>query len=364
MARYRQIDYYKNDGTGTLLHYDSDSGLAQKPIDYISQVGKFWGEVLPYNWTRTGYVFVEWNTAADGSGDSYYGGEDTPKVYTTLYAIWSLYNETQVSQGVINLIHQNQYESIAPASDEFYLIKDGKEFEITDKLTNIWNPMVPRPVAPLYQLPEAKTFTGNTSQCINTGVKLCDTDKDFTLFVDFAYSSNSSYMTVVHCMIETSPYNRGVCIYYYSSDNAILGLYYQATKGNTYNTARHKVVFRHRAGTSTSCDYFYDNNAMQTFSGSSYTFTSKNTYLGCRLTDSGGLDRLFKGTIYDACIYDKVLPDKEVSQLMTNGSKAFTFYEYVPLSEYPEYDVNLYPSAKLVQDAYTNNIFNADTKHY
>lgn len=358
MARYRQIDYYKNDGTETLLHYNSDSGLAQKPIDYISQVGKFWGELVPYNWTRTGYVFVEWNTAADGSGDSYHGGEDTPKVYTILYAIWSLYNETQISQGVINLIPQDQYESITPTANEFYLVKDGLEYEDTAKFVNTWNPIVPRLVTPLYQLPKVTTFNGSSTY-IDTGIKLCDSDKSFTLFVDFQYSGKSNFMAVVHALRESSPYP-GVQIALSSDQTKIRMRYYDETAIANYDTNRHKAIITHEANTRQNGMFYFDNITQASAKTITYSNFSQNTLLGCYQNTSGTKGRYFNGIMYDARIYDRVLSKDQIKCLMNNE----VIYDYVPLSEYPEYGVNLCSSAKLVYDALVNHTFNADTKYY
>jgi uncharacterized repeat protein (TIGR02543 family) len=48
------------------------------------------GTVRANGFTRTGYTFARWNTAANGSGTDYYPGGTTPSDGTTLYAIWGV----------------------------------------------------------------------------------------------------------------------------------------------------------------------------------------------------------------------------------------------------------------------------------
>ena len=171
-----------------------------------------------------------------------------------------------------------------------------------------------------YKLPATRTFNGS-SDYIDTGLRLLDTDKDFTVMVDFAYgTSPGQYNTVLQCMIETSPYNRGLCIYYYTTTPAIIPIYYQAAPSYTADQNRHKVIFRHNAGDAAVATLFYDSSTGVDLNGSSYTAVNKNVYLGCRLTDSNSRDRYFKGTLYDARIYFESLSDTNIADLI-NGDE-------------------------------------------
>ena len=79
-VRY-QVSYDKNSGEGTMgvqsFTYDTSQNL--------------W----PNSFTRTGFTFLGWNTAADGSGTSYGDGESvnnlssTDGAVVTLYAQWT-----------------------------------------------------------------------------------------------------------------------------------------------------------------------------------------------------------------------------------------------------------------------------------
>ena len=83
------------------------------------------------------------------------------------------YNESQISQGVINIIHQDQYESITPTVNEFYLVKDGNEFEITDNLVNSFNTLVPIGTNSINQYyPSAKlVYDTITNNALNADTK-------------------------------------------------------------------------------------------------------------------------------------------------------------------------------------------------
>lgn len=62
--------------------------------------------------TRTGFRFVEWNTAADGSGTSYAaGGSYTANAAVTLYAIW---------QRLAIPVYFNDNGTIKQATDVYY----------------------------------------------------------------------------------------------------------------------------------------------------------------------------------------------------------------------------------------------------
>jgi len=84
MAVVFGILYKKNDGSGTEL--DCEDG-SKHVVDEITLVGQNWGET-PQNWSRDGYTFEHWNTAADDSGTSYNGGDLYTGASVTLYAIW------------------------------------------------------------------------------------------------------------------------------------------------------------------------------------------------------------------------------------------------------------------------------------
>lgn len=75
--------------------------------------------ITAYEWQKPGAVFVEWNTARDGSGTSYEIGDKPVNETYGLYAIWEAvdvvidYNGTQIASmtasGTATLATSNKY---------------------------------------------------------------------------------------------------------------------------------------------------------------------------------------------------------------------------------------------------------------
>lgn len=179
-----------------------------------------------------------------------------------------------------------------------------------------------------YKLPSSTTFNGS-SNYIDTGIKILDSDKSFTVMIDFAYgTSPGQYNTAIDCMISASPYNRGLCLYYNNTTPAIIPIYYTAAPSYTADQNRHKVIFRHNAGDAAVATLFYDSATGVALNGSSYTAVNKNVYLGCRLQDGGSRDRYFKGTMYDARIYLESLSDTNIADLINGNEPTEPFTPY------------------------------------
>ena len=107
MAVVFGITYKKNDGSGTQLVCESGS---KNLVDYITFVGQNWGET-PQNWSRDGFAFQHWNTAADDSGTSYNGGDLYSGASVTLYAIWQA--DTPVGKDVSVTLGNTEIASLS-----------------------------------------------------------------------------------------------------------------------------------------------------------------------------------------------------------------------------------------------------------
>jgi uncharacterized repeat protein (TIGR02543 family) len=107
MATVFSITYKKNDGSSTELVCESGS---KHVIDEITSVGQNWGE-QPQNWSRDGYTFQHWNTAADDSGTSYNGGDLYTVKSITLYAIWQA--DTPVGADVSVMLGNTEIASLS-----------------------------------------------------------------------------------------------------------------------------------------------------------------------------------------------------------------------------------------------------------
>lgn len=356
MARERHITYYKNDGSGTTLSC-VHSGTGAVQLDPIDAVGEFWGET-PQDWSRTAYAWVCWNTAEDGSGTSYGVGENPTGTQIVVYAIWQYqpYIEHKVSQGVINLLSQDQYEGATLSNTEFYIVNDGLEYELASNLYPAFEGSISTIVSPLYQLPSQTSFNGSSTY-IDTGISILSTDQDFTIFLDFQYNSSTDRMSVMHCMNETSPWP-GMTFNVYNSN--FEAQYYGAKALAPYDTNRHKIIYVHTAGTTSACVLYFDSTTgMANTVDRAYSNISQHVLLGCYQASNGTKGRWFNGTLYDACIYDVVPSAEVIAGLMSQGSKNTPVTKMVPIDK----DV-YYPSAKAVYDAWVGESFDANNKYY
>ena len=141
-VRY-QVSYDKNSGEGTMgvqsFTYDTSQNL--------------W----PNSFTRTGFTFLGWNTAADGSGTSYGDGESvnnlssTDGAVVTLYAQWtqnptrtvtfdandnsSRTNTQSVVEGVASQLSPNQFSRTHYTFSGWNSAADGSGDEYADEAT-------------------------------------------------------------------------------------------------------------------------------------------------------------------------------------------------------------------------------------
>ena len=169
-----------------------------------------------------------------------------------------------------------------------------------------------------YSLPEPTTFNGS-SDYIDTGVKLFDTAKNFTIIIDATFDRLASDKCLFHCMNEANPYpgisidgNTGVRICYTGSSSltttitpvsnvSVLALRYTAGKLDRirYKNAAGQIVSQSIAGTPT------------------YTAISQTLLLGAYQQTNGTKGRFFNGTINDFRLYDVALDDDVIDILLT-----------------------------------------------
>lgn len=172
----------------------------------------------------------------------------------------------------------------------------------------------------VYSLATATTFNG-TSDFIDTGVKLFDTAKDFTIYIDFAEGTgNKNNNSVFHCIYEQPPY-RGLCLNYGAVKNAYFLGGYDITKANNpyldnINTGKYLIEFKNgvisRAFSSTG--ELTINNEAKT--NSPYSKHDKNLLLGCYQTTDGTKGRYWNGTINKFNVWFRTLSATEITTLM------------------------------------------------
>lgn len=172
----------------------------------------------------------------------------------------------------------------------------------------------------VYSLATPTTFNG-TSDYIDTGIKLFDTAKDFTIYIDFADGTgNKNNNSVFHCIYEQPPY-RGLCLNYGAVKNAYFLGGYDITKADkpyldNINTGKYLIEFKNgvisRAFSSTG--ELTINNEART--NSPYSKHDKNLLLGCYQTTDGTKDRYWNGTINKFNVWFRTLSATEITTLM------------------------------------------------
>lgn len=155
----------------------------------------------------------------------------------------------------------------------------------------------------LYRLASPTTFDG-VDDYIDTGVALFDTNKDFTVCVEFAGSGNVTGTTpVVHCINEESPLYPGISIgtlsgSYSFNKSGDLGIAGSSTEVQKY------VITK--SATDGLITVFRDGGAFLFRSGDLATSTFENTlHLGCMLGAGGVLKSFWSGTINTLEVYDR-----------------------------------------------------------
>lgn len=170
----------------------------------------------------------------------------------------------------------------------------------------------------LYDLPESTDFDG-TSDYIDTGIKLFDTRKDFTILIKATFDTLASARCLLHCMNENNNYpglsidgNSGARICYTgtsslttsinpASNVSALALRYVGGVLNAirYKNANGKIVSHSIAGTPT------------------YTAVSQNLLLGAHQQPNGTKGRFFRGTINEFKLYGIALGDFDIDTMLT-----------------------------------------------
>ena len=177
----------------------------------------------------------------------------------------------------------------------------------------------------LWKLSEETVFDGS-STFIDTGVRLCVEDIDFTIaFGATPAVQQNTPAAVMHCINEGKPYPG-----YGFTTHAALNVYrmsaYNSEGFNKTNipkdaTSKFKVVITHRAGSGlVTMKTLYDGSvANGTTNGNSFAWSSvpQNLLIGAYQDTSGNKGRYWKGTMHDFTIYNSVWTDEEITAYLT-----------------------------------------------
>jgi hypothetical protein len=167
----------------------------------------------------------------------------------------------------------------------------------------------------LYSLPEATTFDG--TNYIDTGVKLFDEPKDFTLLadLDLSQANRINYTATIFAFEEGAP-KAGIYFYYYN------GAYYfgGAQKGANYryvpdalNGTVKKIAITATNGVISRIHYATESSLVSPSVNVIETFkkTDQTMLLGAYIKN-GVVDRHWKGTINKLKVYDAALAGNEL----------------------------------------------------
>lgn len=164
----------------------------------------------------------------------------------------------------------------------------------------------------IYEL-SSMSFDGNLG--IDTGVKLFDSDKDFTIYIDVTGNDSGVDKTVLHCMMESNPYP-GLAFDLYSNkyrfaygEDTYLTSYYSSSKEN-----QRYIITK----TSGSGIEVYDCNTRQVLKNLYKPFVSfdKNLMIGSYKDEEGNLGRYWKGTVNRCIVWEKIVTKEEVNSIL------------------------------------------------
>lgn len=171
----------------------------------------------------------------------------------------------------------------------------------------------------LYSLPEQTRFTGSNN--INTGVKLFDTRKDWTIVLyghmdDLHQWQNTA---IIHCMYEGDDGDYpGLSIQCNTETFPIMGtLDYFPGKGVDTNTFKMAIVCENGLITKLKrLDYFGPETYKAT--SANYVPVYKDLIIGSYQDENGNYGRYWDGTLYVCDVYDKALTGGELNKVLNN----------------------------------------------
>lgn len=165
-------------------------------------------------------------------------------------------------------------------------------------------------------------FTG--SNCVDTGIKLCDVNKAFTLVISYQsyMSADSDYHDILGCEMSSSPYSGIMIQLDINNNNGRCG-------GNNKTLVHHNssmVTYRKctiLTFTSLGYRYCYTNDKYPNgadISPSSVLHHNRSAVLGAGLLNDTEYRRYWKGIIYHCEIRGEVLTQSEITTLLNKYS--------------------------------------------
>lgn len=177
----------------------------------------------------------------------------------------------------------------------------------------------------VYSLPEATTFDGTNH--IDTGIKLFDEDKPFTVCLDWTHTGESAFINnthvIAHCMKEETPWV-GLIMQYTTTDINCSIKQTMLVKADvnylSVNTqSRVRVVFTKTADGKYSVITSVDGVKMSESIGVQLTYVhiSQSLLLGCYQDIAGMPGRFAKGILNDCKVYNRAISDDEITAYLS-----------------------------------------------
>jgi hypothetical protein len=191
---------------------------------------------------------------------------------------------------------------------------------------------------PIYELPAEKTFNASTDY-IDTGVKLFETAKDFTIVLDgnlgLDYTNNNGDCVVSCTTIDSK--KRGLTIEIGDAPTATYAVFGRTPAEGASNTSgsyavflqaqsakRSKIVVRGVAGVVNMVKFQNEGGGVSSKDvtpQSVYTNHSNTLLIGAGRTASGSLGYFWGGTLYDFKVYEYAFSDDEVAAYFAKATE-------------------------------------------
>lgn len=171
----------------------------------------------------------------------------------------------------------------------------------------------------LYELPEATTFNG-TSDYIDTGIKLADENKEFTIKLSVTAGSPNSTanVTIFHSMHEAAPYY-GYGLMGRNGKYMVVGDTKEQTTTIPVANSSFKMVMTHMAGTSGYyLAYMYDGTITTYNVTGTFGIAAQNLLLGAYQETSGTKGRFWNGTINDFVVLNYAALEDEITEYLND----------------------------------------------
>jgi hypothetical protein len=197
------------------------------------------------------------------------------------------------------------------AVDRFNYCDDRFDAMLVDSVDN----------AMLYELAEQTRFNGDKH--IDTGIKLFDTAKDWTMIL-YGRTDEMQYQwpnaAIVHCMYEGDDGNYpGLCLQFLQGDNA----FFVMSEGNIFpnnpinSTFKMAIVCRNGIITELKKIDSFGTETYKRGRGA-YVPVQKNLIIGSYLGESNNFERHWNGEMYYLAVYDGALSGGEVNFILDN----------------------------------------------